>query len=196
MPQQVNDAGLHCRLRENRGDRFRKPFQPVDDGDHDVFDATVFQLVHDAQPELGALILLEPQAENFLGAVGAHAERGVHRLVADQPFIPDLNPQGIEEHQRIDCFQGAGLPGCDLLQNRVGDRADQIRRDIDPVEIAQMANDLARAHDAGVHRGDLVFEPREAVLVLGDQLRIKPGLAVTRNLQLDLAVSAMTVFLP
>jgi len=59
--------------------------------------------------------LLEPQAENFLGAVGAHAERDVHRLVADQPLIPYLDPQRIEENQRIDRFQGAGLPGCDFL---------------------------------------------------------------------------------
>jgi hypothetical protein len=26
----------------------------------------------------------------------------VHRLVADKPFIPDLDPQGIEENQGID----------------------------------------------------------------------------------------------
>jgi hypothetical protein len=39
------------------------------------------------------------------------AERDVHRLIADQCFIPDLNPQGIEENQRVDCFERAGLPG-------------------------------------------------------------------------------------
>src|SRR6201987_4816999 len=50
-----------------------------------------------------------------------------------------------------------------------------------------MADDLAGAHAAGIHRDNLVVEPREAALVLGDQLRIKAGLAVTRNLQLDLA---------
>src|SRR6201990_260748 len=50
-----------------------------------------------------------------------------------------------------------------------------------------MADDLARAHTAGVHRDDLVVEPRETALVLGDQLRIKAGLAVPRNRQLDLA---------
>src|SRR5205823_14954898 len=40
-----------------------------------VFDGTVFQLVQDAQPELGALVLIEPKAQNVLGAVGAHAKR-------------------------------------------------------------------------------------------------------------------------
>ena len=87
-------------------------------GDQHVFDAAILQFVHDAQPEFGALILLEPQDENFLGAVGAHAERDVHRLVADPPFIPDLDPQGSKNISGIDCLQGAGLPGCDRVARR------------------------------------------------------------------------------
>ena len=53
--------------------------------------------------------------------------------------------QRVEENQRINCFQRAGLPGGNLLQHRVGDRADQIRRNLDAVEIAQMTDDLARS---------------------------------------------------
>src|SRR5438045_8821851 len=55
------------------------------------------------------------------------------------------------------------------------------------VEIAQMANNLTRAHAARVHRDDLVIETRKPALVLGDQLRIEAGLAVAWHLQLDLA---------
>jgi hypothetical protein len=75
-------------------------------------------------------------------------EVGYGKPPADQPFIPDLDPQRVKENQRIDLFQRAGLPGGDLLQHRIGDGADQIRRDLDAVEIAQMADDLARAHAA------------------------------------------------
>ena len=89
----MNDAGLHRRLRENGGDRLRKALQAIDHGDQHVFDAAVFQLVHDAQPKLGALVLLEPQAQDFLGTVGAHAERDVDRFVAHQALVADLDPQ-------------------------------------------------------------------------------------------------------
>jgi hypothetical protein len=60
---------------------------------------------HDAQPELGALVLFDPQAEYDLGVVGHHAQRNVDRLVADHAFIADLDPDGIEEHQRIGLIQ-------------------------------------------------------------------------------------------
>jgi hypothetical protein len=59
-----------------------------------------------------------------------------------------------------------------------------------------MTDDLARLHAASVHRDNLVVEPWKATLVFGDQLRIKPGLAVAWDLQLDPAVSVITVFLP
>ena len=44
----------------------------VDDGQHDILRAAIAQLVHDAQPELCAFILLEPKAEHLLGAIGAN----------------------------------------------------------------------------------------------------------------------------
>ncbi len=72
----VHDAGLDLGLREHGADRLGEALQPVDDGDQDVGDAAVAQLVHDAQPELGALGLLEPEAEHLLGAVGAQPGPG------------------------------------------------------------------------------------------------------------------------
>jgi hypothetical protein len=58
------------------------------------------QLVHDAQPELPALVLLEPEGDNRLGAVGAHAERDAHRLGADDPLVADLDPQSASKKTR------------------------------------------------------------------------------------------------
>ena len=88
----MNDAGLHRCLGEDRDDRLGKALQAVDDGDQHVLDAAIFQLVHHAQPEFGAFVLLEPQPQDLLGAISAHAERDVHCLIADQPFVTDLDP--------------------------------------------------------------------------------------------------------
>jgi hypothetical protein len=99
---------------------------------------------HDAQPELGALGLLDPQPEHFLGAVEADAERDV---------------------------------------------------DLQAVEFAQMALDLARAHATGGHRrpkvgqgpDDLLVEAGEAALVLRDPLRVEARQPVARHLQSERA---------
>ena len=84
----------------------REALEAVDDGQQDILDAAVPELVHHPEPELGAFVLLEPQAEHLLGAVGAHAERDVDRLVADHALVPDLDPQRVEEDQRVDGSSG------------------------------------------------------------------------------------------
>jgi len=173
VAQQMDDAGLYGSFREDGGDRLRKALQAVDNGDQDILDAAIFQLVHDAQPELGALVLFEPHAENLLAAVVPNAERDMNRFVAHQAFIADLDPQGVEENQRIDRLERPGLPSRDFLQNRVGDHADQFRRDVDAIEFVQMPDDLPVAHAAGVHRDHFVVEAGKAALVFGDQRRIE-----------------------
>ena len=80
-------------------------------------------------------------------------------------------------------FERAVLPLGDLVEHGVGHRADQVGRDLDAVEFAQMPLDLAGAHAAGVHRDDPVVEAGEAALVLGDQLRVEGGQPVARDLQ-------------
>ncbi len=116
-------------------------------------------------------------------AVVPNAERDMNRLVADQAFVADFDPQGVEENQRINRFQRPGLPSGDLFQHRVRDHADQVRRDIDALEIAQMTDDFAVAHAAGVHRDDLVIEARKTPLILGDQRRIEARLPIARHIQ-------------
>ena len=161
MADQVDDAGLNDRLREDGIDRLRKALQAVDDGDQNVLDAAVLQLVHDAQPEFGALGLLDPDAEDLLGAVRQDAERDVDRLVAHEAFVADLDPDGVEEHQRIAEIERPVLPFRHLVQHRVGDRRDQVGRDVDAVELLEMAADLANRHAARIHRDDLLVEVRE-----------------------------------
>lgn len=106
-------------------------------------------------------------------------------LLRTTPLVTHLDPQGVEEHDRVDRFQRPGLPGGDLVEHRVGHRADQVGRDLDPVELAQVGDDLPGAHAAGVHRHDLVVEAEKAALVAGDQLRVERRLPVARDRQFD-----------
>ena len=54
-------AGFGRGLRQDPTEKVGKALQAVDNGDQNVFDAAVLQLVHDAQPKFGTLILLEPE---------------------------------------------------------------------------------------------------------------------------------------
>jgi hypothetical protein len=79
------------------------------------------------------------------------------------------------------------LPGRDLVQNGIRDGADQVGRDRDAIQLAQVPDDLPGAHAPGVHRDHFVVETGKAALILGDQLRIEAGLPIARDLQLQLA---------
>ena len=120
----MNDAGLDRRFREDRGDRIWEALQAIDHGDEQIIDAAIFQLVHDAQPEFRALALLDPHAENFFAAVVPNAERDMNRLVADQAFVADFDPQGVvavlhtwgqnlHHHPQVHCVVPGGGPSPD-----------------------------------------------------------------------------------
>jgi hypothetical protein len=66
----------------------------------------------------------------------------VDGLVANEAFIADFHPKRVEEDQRVDRFQGSHLPGGDLVEYGIGYGADQISRDLDAIEIAQVPRDL------------------------------------------------------
>ena len=100
-------------------------------------------------PQFGELTLFSalsmPEAQDLLAAVGSDAERDVDGLVADDALVANLDPQRVEEDQRVDGLQRSDLPGGDLLQNSVRHRADEVGRDLDAVKLAQMPDDLAGA---------------------------------------------------
>src|SRR3954453_3833064 len=183
----VNNAGLDHGVREDGRDGLGEALQAIDHGDQHIFHAAVLELAHDPQPELGSFGLLDPQAQDLLGAVRPNPERHVHRLVADQGLLADLHPQGVKEDQGIDRLEWAGLPGRDLVQNGIRDGADQVGRDLDAIQLAQVPDDLAGAHTPRVHRDHLIGETRKAALILGDQLRVEAGLPVAGDLQIELA---------
>ena len=46
LAQQMDDTGLHGGVGKNRSDGIGKSLQAIDDGDENVFDAAVLELVH------------------------------------------------------------------------------------------------------------------------------------------------------
>ena len=124
--------------------------------------------------------------QDILRSVCLNAERNVDRLVAHQTFVADFHPQRVEKHQRITRLQRPVLPFADRLQNRVGHRRDQIGRNLEPIDLEQMALNLSGGHAARIHRHDLVVEAGEPALVAGDQLGIERSLAVARNPNIEL----------
>src|SRR3954464_3928426 len=130
--------------------------------------------------------LLDPKAENVLGAVRLDAEGDVDCLVADHALVSDLDPHGVEEDERVTRLQWTVLPFRHGLQNRVRHRRDQIGGDLEPIELHEVALNLPRGHAARIHRHDLLVEAGEAALIPGDQLRIERPFPIAGNPDVEL----------
>ena len=122
MADQVDDTGLNHSLGEGGVDRLGEALETIDDGEQDVLHAPVLELIHDPQPELGAFGLLDPQTEDLLGAIGQNGEGEIHRLVANEPLVADLDPDGVEENDGVAGIQRPVLPFAHRLENCIGDR--------------------------------------------------------------------------
>lgn len=83
VADQIHDADLHRRAREGRADGVGQALQVVDHGNQDVLAPSGLAFIEDLEPELRPLGLLDPQAQHVALAVGLHAQRQIHRLVAD-----------------------------------------------------------------------------------------------------------------
>jgi hypothetical protein len=116
-------------------------------------------------PELRALGVFDPEAEHVLGSVGGHAQRDVDRLVTDQALTPDLDPERVEEHQRIACLERPVLPFGDRLQDRVGDGRDEIGGDVDPIELNQIGPG-SRARSCRIHTNLAVYSRTSLTIFL------------------------------
>lgn len=80
------------------------------------------------------------------------------------------------------------LPGGDLGHDFVGDRADELGRNLSAVLLLQKALDLTHGHAPGVHRNDLVIKAGETPFVFGDQYGRETAVSVARNLDTQGAV--------
>jgi len=134
--------GVHCPavvcLQTMRG---REAFEAVNNGNQDVFDAAIAQIVHHREPEFGPFIIGNPQPQNlafaFRGDTQGHVNGFVFDLTAfhwsagecqhsPRGRVADFDPERVEKNNRIHRFQSAVLPVRDLLQNGISDTTDKI----------------------------------------------------------------------
>lgn len=108
------------------------------------------RFVEGIEPELGVLGLLDPAAQHVALAVGLDAHGQIDG--PDHAVVADLDPQRVEEHHRIHRLERAVLPAQRLGHHFVGDRADEIGRDLSALAFGQKRLNLAHAHAAGVSR--------------------------------------------
>jgi len=148
----VHDAGLHDRLRVDGLDRLREASQPVDGEDEDVLDAAGLELADHPQPELGALVGLEPDPERLLDPVDADADREVGVLIADRALIADLEHDRVEPDDQVQLLQRPRLPLLDVVEDSVGDPADRVASDLNAVDLLQVLRDRASTSRARTSR--------------------------------------------
>jgi hypothetical protein len=92
------------------GNRLGEAGQVVHAGDKDVLDTPVLQVIPDAQPELGRLVLPYPHAKHILVAVEVDPDNQVGCLVDNGPVLLDLEVGRIQENDGIDARQRPILP--------------------------------------------------------------------------------------
>ena len=98
--------GARCRseqwCRESRVDRVREALEAVDNGDEDVFDAAIAQVVHHREPEFGPFISRDPQAQNLAFTFGIDAQGHVNGLILDLTAFhcPAVDCAAINERER------------------------------------------------------------------------------------------------
>ncbi|RFZ62462.1 hypothetical protein DL240490_03001 [Mycobacterium marinum] len=99
---QVDDAGLHHGVGEDRAHRVRQSFEAVTDQEEDVGHAAVFQLRQHCQPVLGrfAVTFTGPHAQHVTVSGQIDPDRGVDRPGADLA-VADLDVQGVDEHRGV-----------------------------------------------------------------------------------------------
>ena len=121
MAHQMHDAGLNGGLREGGRDRFGKALKPIDDGDEDILNPAVLQLVHHREPEFGTPVFGDPRARHLAHAVTADAGSDLNGLVFDPATvgIPDLHTQGVEDNDGAHPLQRPAPPFADRQADSV-----------------------------------------------------------------------------
>ena len=106
----VNNAGLHYGLGEDRADRVRQAGETVAAGDQDVANAAVAQVREYLLPELRPFSVLDPAAQGMLAAVYVDPDGQVSDLGGDHAVVLDPDPDPVHVEDGVHLVQGPRLP--------------------------------------------------------------------------------------
>jgi hypothetical protein len=172
----------------------RKAPEAVHDREQAIVGSAVANFDCHPQPEFGPFGLLDPGTQDLFEARAAHADGQVHRFVLDRAFVANLDPQAIENHDRLGPLQRSHLPRRDLIEYRIDHRRRPLRRDLNPVHHLQVRLDVAPGHSPGIHGRRCADRNRESVAVLRNQRRLEAPLGSRGIDRSRLTLSVTTVF--
>ena len=140
----------------------------------------------DREPELHPLRLAHPQPQQLLVALEVQGSgRGRPRASAHGPGTAPSRRRA-QIHDRVHRIQRPAMPRPDVVQNRIGHRRDQRRRDLDLVQLLQVILDLVRPSCPAHTARSPSRRTRPAPLPLPDLLRVEPRIAVPRHFDVKL----------
>src|SRR6201999_2172760 len=97
----------------------------------------------------------------------------------------------VQIDDRVNRIERASLPDLYLLADRVSYSGDEGGRHLSAVHFLQMTLNLPHAQAPCIERDDLLIKARPAGLVTLHQLRFERALAITRNIEGQLAELAL-----
>ena len=106
--------------------RLLRPAEAVLASDQHVVHPAILKFSKNRQPELGALILFDPDAQNVLLPINVNADGEIDRFVANASVVADLQPDRIEENYRINIIQWSGLPRLHVVHYVIGNMGYKI----------------------------------------------------------------------
>jgi|UPI0003A20158 hypothetical protein len=191
VPYHMYDAALLLRLRECRRYGFLNAREPVRAENEDILHTAVLQLVQNAEPVLGAFILPDLYAQDFLFTFQRKAEDDIGGKLADYPVLPHGIMDCVDVDHGIDFLQRAVLPVFNLRQYLVRHVRDEPFRSLKTINVHQGIRDLAGCHAFCIHGYDLLVNAGNVLLALSYHLGFKRGLPVLGHLDVHAPEAAV-----
>src|SRR6478672_6198915 len=151
-PYHMHDAQLDSSLWIDALDCLRKSFQSVHTDNQDILHSTVLEFRQHSEPEFGAFVAARPQTQDVFLPFQVHPNGHIHGPIVHPAFMPHFHVQRIQIHDPVERVQRPALPALHLLRYPVGHFRYQGRTDLDPVDLLQMALDIASRHASRIHR--------------------------------------------